>query len=285
MIDAPVETLPEIPVAPFDRDRIYSIPMKAIFADEDWNCRGFIDPTNVLELARDIRAHGLQFPVLVAPSNERAGKPFKLVAGYRRYKAHQLNSAESIRVMIRENLSEQDARILNLTENLQRQDLNMKQEAHAITKLRFLRQDDIANRINKSRGWVQVRLALLELPEDLQDEAAAGRLTNNEVMKCARLPSTDQMYEYVRKVKDRKLLGKKREIDPEKIRPKSEKRLRTSREIEEMQDLIRRAFGNGVATRCLGWAGGYIDDKELYAVLQQEAAKIGKFFAIPEGLD
>lgn len=271
--------------APFDPNKVYEISTKEIEADDNWNCRGFINPVSILELANSIKSDGLQSPVLVMPTPGQ-DKPFKLVAGYRRFKAHQINGADTIRAIVKLGLDETEARILNLTENLQREDLNIKQEANAIRLLRLMGRTEVAQRLKKPLGWVEVRFALLNLPEDIQDEAVAGRLTNSEIMKCARLDTVDEQYDYVRRVKDQKLAGKKREVKAEsKKTAASETRLRTEVEIEEMQATIRRIFGHGLATKALAWAGGFISPYEMHDFIRKEAFRIDKHYEIPEDIE
>ena len=279
----------DIPQPPYDSKRIYSVPIKAIYSDDEWNCRGFIDPTSIIELATDIKNRGLLSPVILMPNPDLAtakGKPLKLVAGYRRYRAHQMNAADSIDAIIKVDLDEISARVLNLTENLQRKDLDMKQEAHAIERLRFLPQDEIARRISKSRGWVQTRMYLLELPEEIQDEAAAGRMTSNEIRVCSQLGDPDAMFKYLLAIKEAKFKGNMREVDPAKLRPSNAKKLRSAAEIEEMQEIIREIYGNGIATKALAWAGGFITPYELHRFIEKDALeRLGKYYQMPDGLE
>lgn len=263
------QTKLQLPIAPFDLDHIYELKLEWIESDDNWNCRGYIDPTSVLQLATDIRLHGLQSPVIVTTKKDGT---FKLVAGYRRLKAHKMNRAETIRAIIRPGMGETESRIMNLTENIQREELNMLQEAKALGHIQFLPVDTIAQRVMKPVGWVQSRLALLTLPEEIQEEAAAGRITSTEVMKCSKLPTTELQFLFIRKAKDARLAGRKKVPNEQKLMPGNEQRLRTKGEIQEMQDLIRRFFGNGLATRALAWSGGFVTDAELIDTIKEEAA-------------
>lgn len=279
----------EVPLQPFDEEKVYRLPMSSVLADEEWNCRGFIDPTNVLELANSIRPPGrLHQPVIVMP-NPDPGRPFKLVAGYRRYKAHQILKAKSIACLIHLGMDENDARLLNLTENLQRAELNIKQEAHAIARLRNMTEQSIADRVKKSRGWVQVRLMLLMLPEDVQDEAAAGVLTSAQIRTCAGLIRNSDadptlVYSYVKRIKDSKLRGNKRQPKPKDTERARQSHLRSAEEIGEIQDLIRETIGNNFATKMLGWAAGFVTPLDAHKALKVEAERLGKRYEIPEEL-
>jgi ParB/RepB/Spo0J family partition protein len=281
----------------YDENKVYDIPLSDILVDEDFNCRGYINPMDVIDLSRDVKEKGLHTPVFLEPWDKVPGKKFRLVAGYRRYKAHMLNEqdekyqetrgdkAHTIRALIKSGLSDIDARIMNLSENLHRQNLNMKQEAHALESFKNFgwSEVDAANKLKMSRGWVQVRYMLLELPDDIQNEAAAGMLSQHQIRHVYSLrENPDAAYDYVRAVKEKRLLGKKREPKPEDSLPKSEKKIRTEAEIFKLQDEIRELFGNNFVTKVLGWAGGVIEDYDIYEDIRQQALSQGKFYMIPE---
>ena len=163
------------------KQTIKQIPLDDIHADAEFNCRGDILPIDVHDLALDIKERGLLQPVIVSPYTEEqeaeTGYKYRLIAGFRRFTAHRVIQEKRILCIIRPDMvDEAEARLLNLTENTQRKDLNILQEARALTGLRALGvgEFDIAKRLGKSRGWVQVRCILLKLPEELHQEAAAG---------------------------------------------------------------------------------------------------------------
>lgn len=292
--------LMEIEMLQYDPDRVYDLPTKEIFVDSDFNCRGAINPMDVIDLSKDIKTKGLHTPVFVEPWDKVPGKKYRLVAGYRRFKAHMLNEADSqyqesrgdkaytIRSMVKENLTDLEARGLNLSENIQRVNLTIKQEAHALEpfKLAGWSEQQVMEHLKMSRGWVQVRYMLLELPEQIQDEAAAGFLTQQQIRHCYTLSQTnvEAAFDYVKAIKDKKLLGKIRPVKPEDFAVKNEKRVRTETEIYAMQDTIRDVFGNNMATRVLGWVSGNISDLEMHREIWTQANLNGKFYVMPSGL-
>lgn len=281
-----------IPEKPFDSDRVYEIDMTVVYADENFNCRGIIDPTTVIELAKDIKSNKLTQPIIVAEFHdpEKPKKMFKIIAGFRRYKAHLMNKADTIRALIHRPMSELQARVLNLTENLQRENLNVKQEAYAIDPLRRAGwgEGQVATQINKSRGWVQTRFKFMELPEDIQDEIAAGLIPSHKILPLASLEhGSKEQYEFVKRIKDQRLLGKKKSPKiSDVLGPANLKKPRSREEIFEMQDLIRGTFGhNNFATRVLGWASGEVSDLDVHREIQQQAVRAGKFYQIPDSLE
>ncbi len=133
------------------------------------------DDTELEELASSIRANGLLQPIVVRAK----GAEYELVAGERRLRAAQRAGLQEIPAIVRQ-VGDHEALELALIENLQRSDLNPIEEARAYERLRDefgLTQEQIAARVGKHRSTIANALRLLRLPQDLQDELAAGRLT------------------------------------------------------------------------------------------------------------
>lgn len=272
---------------PYDATRVYDLPMDEIFADSDFNVRGFIDPASVFELSKEIREHGtLLQPIAVQPYDKKPPFRYRILAGHRRHAAYKLLKWQVIPCLIKEGISQKDAWGINLRENIHRENLSVLQEARGIEHLKDMGvpQEEIARLVGKSRGWVQERVYLLDLPTDIQEEAARGNITLKQVRHIWSLQSTQQQREYVKSLKDAKIKGKVKEPKLEKFRRVNEKRLRTKAEIEAVQDIIRETFGNGIATRALGWVIGANSDLELHQFLADNARLNGKFYMIPPGL-
>lgn len=269
---------------PYDSSKVYDVPLKSIFADERFNCRGIVDITTIIGLADNIKeTGGLLQPIVVQTwvDSKRPHIRFRVVAGYRRFKAHVFLKVDTIRCLVRENLSELDARFMNLAENVQRVDLNIKQEARGLEpmKLAGMQQEEVARRLNVSRGWVQTRYYLLELPDDIQNEAAAGMLTGSQIHEMRALVTPELQYEYLRQIKDKLLLGKRRDPRPPQ---KNQTKIRGQQAIFEMQDLIRELYGqHNLATKVLGWASGVVSDLEVHQTMATELTKEGKFYSVP----
>jgi ParB/RepB/Spo0J family partition protein len=267
----------------YDPNRVYDLPVNEILSDSSFNVRGIIDPTDVIELARDIKERGLDSPIIVQPWEKKAGKKWRVVAGHRRYAAVKLNKSEHIRCLIRENLSDAEAMVINMTENVQRKQLNILQEAKGLARFRDYgwSEEQTAFRLGVSRGWVQVRFMLLRLPELIQLEAAAGILTNAQIRRLYAMTDEDGQFAYVRKIKDARLMGKKGEVKPEINEGPDEAKHRSEEEIFDMQAIIRENFGNSLATQLLGWAGGAVSNREIHQAIQQKAQQGGIWYPIP----
>lgn len=265
--------------------KVLDIDLKRIYCDNNFNCRGPIRPFDVSDLAQSIRDNGLGFAISVQPAADvKGGLPinpednlpydYRIVAGHRRYTAVKVLKWPTIPCTIRENLDEMKARVLNLVENFQREDLNILQEAEAIKHLQEagLPRDAVGKEIGKSGGWVQVRFALLNLPEAIQQEAAAGMLNQYHIKTLCTLKTPDQQYEAVRKIKDAKAKGEK--VPVIGIRKQKVATIKKKRTEAEMLDMIeifaKSAIGYGLHTRILAWASGQISTADLFLEIKKE---------------
>lgn len=250
---------------------VQEIPISEIWIDDDFNCRGAMTPIDVEELAKDIKENGLLQPVVVKPST-REGYKFDLIAGFRRTYAHKILKSPTIMASVTQAMSQQDALIINLAENVKRKDLDLMQEAKALANLKRLgmTQEAVAARLGKSRGWVQVRYNLLDLPDAIQEEAAKGNITQYHVKKIAELKTDEDMYEAVKQIKNAKAKGEK--IDHTTMRKKPNKHAkkdRTKKEQKEMLNHLVDNLGATPATKTLAWVIGEITDEQYLTYLEQ----------------
>src|SRR5208282_5971046 len=127
------------------------------------------------ELARSIRVSGIVQPLIV----RRISARFQLIAGERRWRAAQKASLSRVPVVVRD-VPEDTALEMTLVENLQREDLNPIEQAHAFQLLvdEFgLTQEQVAERTGKDRATIANAVRLLKLEEPIQDLLEEGRLT------------------------------------------------------------------------------------------------------------
>jgi ParB family transcriptional regulator, chromosome partitioning protein len=136
--------------------------------------RRAFDEIKLEELATSIRNQGIIQPLVVRPKGER----FELIAGERRWRAAMKAGLSRVPVVVRE-ASDHDALQLALIENLQREDLNPIEEATGYRRLQeefTWSQEEVAEKVGKSRPAVTNALRLLSLPSEVQQEVAAGNL-------------------------------------------------------------------------------------------------------------
>jgi ParB family chromosome partitioning protein len=130
--------------------------------------RHHFDQGALEELAASIKAQGLIQPVLVRPLQEQ-GK-YEIVAGERRWRACQLAELETMACIVRQ-MDDYESMAIALVENLQREDLNPIEEARALGQIKEhfeITQEELADKIGKSRPAVTNSLRLLKLPEKVQ---------------------------------------------------------------------------------------------------------------------
>jgi ParB family chromosome partitioning protein len=270
-----------------DVDKIVMLPVKEIWADPNFNCRGHIAPIDVIDLSKDIEAHGLQQPISVKPIDNGQSKDathkYKVITGHRRHKAFEVLRRETIPCVINTEISDSDALILNLGENLHRKDLNIMQEANALERLKLCGFSvcEVAQQLSKSTTWVQIRYLLLELPDVIREAAAAGYITQVQVRDLHALGDVKQQLEAAKKIKQAKVRGEKAPKILKKKRNMFKRKPRETDDIFFMQDHIQDAIGNNFGTRCLAWAAGEISDLELYRDIKAIAIKAELTYKIP----
>lgn len=133
--------------------------------------RKSFDKNTLEELALSIKNQGIVQPILVRPYKEQASIRYEIVAGERRWRAAKLAGLIDIPVYIKD-LNDEDVLTVALVENLQREDLNPIEEAIAIDSLRkklSINQDELAQRLGKSRSAVANILRLLQLAPEIQE--------------------------------------------------------------------------------------------------------------------
>ena len=262
-----------------------TISLSDICCDDAFNCRGLITPFDVADLAKQIQSIGLQIPIALhkGPWADKldepipGGKPYRIIAGHRRFTAYRVLfqndpvKFQMIPAIIKTGLNEIDARVLNLSENLDRKELNIVQEARAIEALynAGVPRERVATMIHKTGSWVQTRFNLLSLPQDIQDEAAAGMLTHLQIKQLYSLDSDEDRYAAVRKIKEAKLKGVKLgHVGKKRRKPTNTKKVRQPDECLEMIDLIgESAIGYGIVTRTLAWCAGNITTEEYFKTI------------------
>ncbi len=260
---------------------VLDVPMEDIFADPNLNCRGEIVPFDVIELSRSIEKNGLMSPITVQPYNlEKDGHTYKyrVIVGHRRHKSHVILNRKTIKAIVKTGLTELQARILNLQENLERKNLNILQEALAVQKFKLAgyTMQEVAQNVGMSTGWVQVRFALLDLEPEIQKVAEAGFLTQEQVKDIYSMSSSEERFDAVKQIKESKLKGEKKAIKVKK--PKKNplaRKVRNKDEIFEMNEFILDNLGSNLATRALAWAAGEISDLDLYRDMKKVAEEEG----------
>jgi ParB family chromosome partitioning protein len=140
--------------------------------------RRFFREEELKSLAASIKQDGVIQPVMVTRTST-PGK-YMLIAGERRLRASKLAGLDKVPAIIRDPMSEQEQLRVALIENIQRQDLNIVEEAeayHALINDFGLTQEQCAERVGKERSTVANTLRIMNLPREVQDDLVEGRLS------------------------------------------------------------------------------------------------------------
>lgn len=135
-----------------------------------------MDEGALAELADSIRTQGIMQPILVRPLGEEASGQYEIIAGERRFRAAQLAGLKEVPVLVRE-VADENAAVMALIENIQREDLNPLEEAHGVRRLldEFgLTHEQAAQAIGRSRSATSNLLRLLNLASAVQTMLLAG---------------------------------------------------------------------------------------------------------------
>ena len=184
--EASAEAISAVESAPIQGQR--TLPIELIQRNPEQPRRDFAE-ADLEELAESIREKGVLQPILVRPAPGIAGE-YQIVAGERRWRAAQRAGLRELPVVVRD-LDDRETMEIAIIENVQRADLNAIEEAFGYQALieRFGRtQEAVAQTVGKSRSYVANALRLLALPEGVQLELRAGRLTAGHARAIAAAP-------------------------------------------------------------------------------------------------
>jgi ParB family transcriptional regulator, chromosome partitioning protein len=174
---------------------VQEIPIDRI-RESTTNPRRAFDESRLRELASNIQVHGVLQPIVLRPAPDGVEGMYELVAGARRLRASKLAGKNTIPATVR-NLTDAEAREVQLVENLQRENIHELDEGIGYRLLMELRPDfytieTIAAQVAKSPAYVRGRISLTELSPAAQTSFYEGRLTVAHALEIARLQPRDQ---------------------------------------------------------------------------------------------
>ena len=215
--------------------------------------RKAFDEGAMIDLMRSVKEHGVINPIVV---NRESDGRYMIIAGERRYRAAMMAGLETVPVIIKE-YSEKEIQEISLIENLQREDLNPIEAATAMKQLMIdykLTQDELAERIGKSRPAIANTLRLLNLCPEVMGLVSDGKLSAGHARTIVMLPAEDQIKfasEAVRSQTSVRELEKKVRaytIAPEVLDAKKQKkRALASVELKQLIERMRFAFRTKVS--------------------------------------
>ncbi len=259
----------------------FPVPTHLIHCDSNFNCRGYIEPQEVGELAADIKLRGLKDPIDLQPACDvpgglPPGKEYRVVAGHCRFIAVTVHLEwKEIAAKIHHGLTELQARIHNLQENDKRKNLNPLQEAFALqaiiaqyptgTSARQIYMD-----LGKPRRWFTNRVDMLNFPEEIQQMIAAGRIKLHDIEIIKRRATPEYQLKYAKAIADSKRGRGKKCVFAGTPLLRTFKRRRSKLEINALIDQCLNLGITLAGTRALAWAAGYLSDADIQYDIHKE---------------
>lgn len=235
--------------------------------------KNFTEET-LAELAESIKQHGIVQPLVVRKSIHG----YEIVAGERRFRAAKMAGLSTVPIVVREFDDEQMMEIA-LIENLQREDLNPMEIAHAYQKLMnhlSITQEALAERVGKSRPHVTNFLRLLQLPAEIQEDVSRGTLSMGHARALLSVKEIDIQKSLADKVKKEKASVRQLEEWIQKLNqvtPKKEKPIpKSPPAIKRYEDLLQQVFSTPVRIKHGRRKGKieieYYSDRELERLIE-----------------
>ncbi len=237
--------------------------------------RSIMDEGELAELAASIREHGLIQPLIVNRVDENN---YTLIAGERRLRAAKIAGLGQVPVVVKD-ATPQDMLELALVENIQRADLNALEEATAYQHLIVefgLTQEEVADRVGKSRPTVANMVRLLNLPDNIQAAILDGRISGAHARALLPLPTREAQTTMMKNIIKQGLSVRqveaivKKMLIAEKPKPKAPKALPA--ELMALESQFRQSLGTRVNIE-KGAQGGkviiyYYSDEDLQSIYE-----------------
>lgn len=161
------------------------------------------DEDSLQELAESLKQFGMLQPILV----QNRGDYYEIIAGERRWRAAKIAGLKEVPVIVRE-LTDQEIVEISLIENIQREDLNPIEEAQAYKRLLtefHLKQDEVAERVSKSRTVVTNSMRLLKLCDEVQKMVVDDMISTGHARALISIEDPEEQYLIAQKIFDEKL--------------------------------------------------------------------------------
>lgn len=219
------------------------------------------DEDALQELADSIKQFGLLQPILVQNRKDY----YEIIAGERRWRAAKLAGLKEVPVIIR-NYTEQEIVEISLIENIQREDLNPIEEAQAYKRLLtefHLKQDEVAERVSKSRAAVTNSIRLLKLNEEVQRMVVDEMISTGHARALLAVENPEEQYNLAQRIFDEKLSVR----DVEKLvknlhKPAKSKKVddKTMQVIyQDIEEKLKQKLGRKVTVTSKGEGSGKIE--------------------------
>ena len=228
------------------------------------------DEDALQELADSIKQFGLLQPILVQERKDY----YEIIAGERRWRAAKIAGLKEIPVIIR-NYSDQEIVEISLIENIQREELNPIEEEQAYKRLLeefHLKQDEVAERVSKSRTAVTNSMRLLKLCDGVQQMIIDDMLSTGHARALIPIEDQEMQLQLAQKIFDEKLSVREVEklvkgiLKPEKEKLKKEEKQQTIQYIyQDIENKLKEKFSRKVEISSKGKNGSGKIEIEFYS--------------------
>ena len=213
-----------------------------------YQTRARMDEGALAELRESIAAMGVIEPIIVRPNAEAEGR-YQVIAGARRVQASTLCVKEKIPAIVRQ-VSNQQAMVMTLVENLQREDLNQIDQARSYQRLSQefgLTQDEVAKYTGKERSSIANYMRLLRLPEEVQKLLAKDILTMGHAKVLLTISESSPKSSCARRAGHRATVRQTEELvaDLTQVQPKAKKERIVDPNVREAENAAARAGSAG----------------------------------------
>ncbi|MBF1004580.1 MAG: ParB/RepB/Spo0J family partition protein [Lachnospiraceae bacterium] len=226
------------------------------------------------ELADSIKQQGVLIPLMVRHN----GNMFEIIAGERRWRASKKAGLKEIPVIIRDDLTEEQIFEIQLIENIQREDLNPIEEAlgyERLIKEFHMKQDEVAEKVSKSRVAITNSMRLLKLSPEVQQMVIDEKLTTGHARALISVEDPDKQIALAERIFDEKLSVR----EAEKIVKQLDKPVKEK--VEKKKNDSLEAVYRDLEERCKNAVGTKVD------IISKEdgAGKIEIEFYTPDDLE
>ncbi|PIR94284.1 chromosome partitioning protein ParB [Candidatus Falkowbacteria bacterium CG10_big_fil_rev_8_21_14_0_10_39_11] len=242
-----------------ESDKILQVPLDKIDVNPMQPRRVF-DHSELEELINSIKEYGVIQPLIVTKQGDR----YELIAGERRMRSSKIAGLSTVPCIVRE-ADEQEKLELALIENVQRQQLNPIEEALAYQKLMDefnLTQEEVAERVGKSRSSIANRLRVINLPEEVQKALVDGKITEGHARVIAGFETDEKQLNFLEQILNYNFTVRDAEQESRKLtkRGKSKSREQLDPTTEAAKEEIRDALSTKVSVTKKGGRGQIVID-------------------------
>ena len=233
---------------------------------------------SLIELSESIKQHGIVQPLVVTKKDDY----FEIIAGERRWRAAKKAGLKEVPVVVKD-FSPQEIMEIALIENIQREDLNPVEEAMAYQRLikeYDLKQDEVAERVSKSRTTITNSLRLLKLDDRVQDMLIQESISSGHARALLAVKEGDEQYNLAMKIFDEKLSVRETEkliksLNKVKSEIPKKKELANDFVYRDLEEKLKMITGTKVVINRKTEKSGKI---EIEYYNQEDLEKIIQFF-------